>query len=99
MKMRTGHVEGGFSNGFWQVTLSEKGPPERGGVGGVCVPPSCVADRAVKLNWAPGFKVVWESPWVYYTSPLPSLSLSKHFLVCILALTRTPVVDCFWSFF
>ena len=33
MKMRTGHVEGGFSNSFWQVTLSEKGPPERGGWG------------------------------------------------------------------
>ena len=66
----------------------KKGPRRGRGWGVFALPHLVSPIWAVKLNWAPGFKVVRASPWVYYTSPLNWLSLSKHFLCVFWHLSR-----------
>ena len=82
---------------FWErkskiVGSKPPSPPLR-------APPPCIAGQSGNIDIGAGFRGgSGKSMGILYKSAT-KLEPVKTFFVCILALTRTPVVDCFWSFF
>ena len=71
---------------FWRVALNVKrAPGEGGGGGGVCAPPSCVADMGRQVELGAGFQGgSGKSMGILYKSAQLAEPV-KTFFVCILA--------------